>query len=297
LALAPEKQVDGGAKILDLWTKYAASGRLLNCVNADEVPEFNPYGSQRNPNEVRRARSSHLILASYDSNKLMAGEEAPTNCIIIVRNTRDTDLEFLLACQLISVGGIDGAPEHCISIAASDKHRNRWLLAVVGSLDLYMDDLGTPDFRFNLFAYDRAKFMSVTSGPSLTFGAVLSAVQEALRMPPVNMETRITTIVRGTAAQRTSRILKDFNEKGTVTVEVVEHREPNVAVGHFEIEVATSIVVNEQKDPISLHWHLLTQAQTKMWADAVRKNLASQVATLCQHPRQLDDFSISCEQQ
>ena len=293
-SLVSTADVKDGENTFSIWRHLADSGGRTSCVDVDQV--FNDPQT-RPPDNVARARSSSLIRASFSTQRALS-KNANTNCLVVVRNTIVENLEVFSACDLVTLDGISGAPEHCTPIAASSSQNEHWIRAIVGMYRIELASNGTPDFTFNLFAYSAAPQTAILSSSGITLDAVHNAVKDALRAAPLAMLTHDASIVRAVAPQRTSPVLgKEWNEKATVIVEIESHEESgqgkNAKVS-YDIAVATSILLNEQKDPNPEHWHQPTEAQTNEWTEAIRKNLVAQFKKLCHTFDTKDEYTINC---
>jgi hypothetical protein len=67
-----------------------------------------------------------------------------------------------------------------------------------------------------------------------------------------------------------------------------------VVAADYDLEVSTTILVNQQKDSDPKHWHQPDPAQTQVWTDAIKQRLREELSHLCASPRQPDDFKLVC---
>ncbi len=296
---APVAQVTEGAETLKRWTEYADSGQLIECANADSIPD-EPH---RWPDNLALRNSSFPALRAVS---MGIAEQDPrpqkaSSCLVIVHSLPPPsgDLAFLSLCQVILINGLAGAPADCIPISASSS-TGQWALAYTGGFEVLLADNGKPDFLFNLFYSRGSRVAGLHTNGHLQMEDVLGAAELAIRSTPLKLQTRISTYVLGIGPRRHSDVLPgNWNEEVTVRIDVdptySTDSTTNVVVAtDFDLEVSTTILVNQQKDSDPKHWHQPDPTQTQVWTDAIKRRLREELSHLCASPRQPDDFKLVC---
>lgn len=296
-SFVPIGSVKGGSDSLKRWNVLADTGELFNCHDPAEIPN-DP--ANRLPDDVagRDSGSSGFRVVAWLRSDQQRAASSTQACLALVRNPPKQRLSFLSVCEILNLNGISGAPERCFPIAASS-HSNQWILAGTATYYVLLADNGRPDFAVNLFGYKGNRAAELDTGPSLEVEDVLKAAETAMSHSPLLLTTKIKSNVLGVAAQRTSTVLGDrWNEQVTVRVDVSDT--PVTAGGkvtehNFELEVSTSILVNEQKDPNPTHWHAPNPGQAEAWNEAIRQRLTQEISHLCPQPGRKDDFTVICK--
>jgi hypothetical protein len=295
-SLVPIDSVKDGRNTLRKWNLLADTGELFNCHDPVAIP--NDPANKVPDNVASYNSGSGFRLAS--SHLPSQQRFAPTTraCLAVVRNTPKQLLHFLTVCEVLNISEVSGAPERCFPIAASSKS-DVWILATTALYYVQLADNGKPDFTVNLFRYKGNRAAELDSGASLHMEDVLKAAEIAMSGPPLMLTTTIKSNVLGVAARRGSPVLgRPWNEQVTVRVDVsdIPIQGNGGVTGHnFELEVSTSILVNEQKDPDPSHWHAPTPAQAQAWNDVIRQRLSQEISHLCPHAGRKDDFTVVCK--
>jgi len=282
--LVPVQSVSDGSSTLHKWNQMADAGDLFGC--------YDPVLIERVPRTTNGA-----TLRPTSTRQEKGADVTPAKCLVIVRNHPRRPPRVLSICEVVYINGVAGAPESCFPIAASFKSSD-WMLADVALVSIIVADNGTPDFLVHLFHSPRVGTAFLKSNTSLQVQDVLKVAEIAMSGPPLLLTTRIKNDVLGVAPRRTSTVLgRPWNEQVTVRIDVTESRETenDQATGHnFTLEVATSILVNEQKDADPSHWHAPSPAQAQSWNDAIRKRLTEEMNNLCPHAMRKDDYTVVC---
>lgn len=256
---------------------------MLDCRNFDFIPSDPfPPGVVSNPFEpgsLRRASFSLLPVASADM-----------SCLAIIHGLTKSGLRVLSLCEITMIASAVGAPRNCFPIAVLTDPP--WVLAYTGWFEIETASLGRPSMLLHLFGPDEKEAVSVTDNRKLGPEPILKAAEHALTAPPLSLSTKLGASVLGVCSQRTSTILRGWNEIVTVRIDV---NRPISNVDLYDIEVATDIVVNKQKDPERYNWHLPTDEQDALWNSAIKTRLKQELIRLCKRSSWKDDFSLNCQ--
>jgi hypothetical protein len=239
---------------------------------------------------------NRLQLASFRTESPSLG--SALSCMAIVNDMPQKELRPLSLCQVIVIDSILGAPAGCILLAAS-QHSRQWLLANIGSFSVLLADNGKPDFSFNLFYAKGSPALELVASGKTTIEQVLTAADAAIHKDPLRLQTRVTSHVLGVAGRRESPVLAGTNEEVTVRIDVDSSAKSDsggqVITRDFTLEVSTSILINEHKDPNLKSWHKPSQEQTRSWSEAIRKRLSEELSSLCPQSTRKDDFTLVCK--